>query len=373
MATITSGYIPTDLRVFSRATQSFKKDAMWGTSPWWVRKDKSTVHEIRGRKAFAVDVNSKGYTNLANNWAKATQWKAPGPSRLDLLFEVKHEIYEDVKNDPVTGLRIIGLEIRGQGGRAYKVLTQEGYVYDMREDQLLEAMIEVGIDKGGYVNGEWVWAVVGSQMKLVRVGSTNHTQLVALSKKRASKKIAAKDLVVGTIYSTASGTKQVFLGFVNSDYVKGKGQLWVEVPKYVDITDPEDSKGRQVMEDIVAFARDYYWSLKVTKTHSCKEVEGQINLPDGVINIMRQAWTARVTEAYTHYTNNISQRTWYRADMRKNPSNVRDALVIGTMRPVGSAVILDPEVKRVLDAIAPIIRDYDATPKGDRGRYWTNH
>lgn len=75
-------------------------------------------------------------------------------------------------------LQILSLEIRGQGGRAYKVIDQKNRLFDLREDTLLEVLTNVGIEPDGILPGEYLWSLQGSEMKLIRFGSEIHKELL---------------------------------------------------------------------------------------------------------------------------------------------------------------------------------------------------
>lgn len=132
----------------------------------------------------------------------------------------------DRENKGVAGYRILDLEVRSEGGRAYKVVSPEGFYIDLREDVLLDTIQEVGISPGGVLNGTYLFATVGSQMKLVREGSALHTELIEATTRRNSKKISAKDLEVGGVYATVGGDKFVFGGFVDTIDVKHKWERY---------------------------------------------------------------------------------------------------------------------------------------------------
>lgn len=125
-------------------------------------------------------------------------------------------------NTPMVGLRIIGLVIRGQGGRAYQVLVDGKYVFDLREDVLLDAMLNDGIGKNGALFGSYIFASVGSSMKLIRVGSLLHEKMIAATDYKTMKKIT--DLEVGGIYRNKKETV-LYLGYV---YTRALHVEWSE-------------------------------------------------------------------------------------------------------------------------------------------------
>ena len=84
----------------------------------------------------------------------------------------------ETENLPIKNVKIVDLDYRGNGGRAYKVILDDLYYVDMREDVILECIHNCGIEKGGKINGEFVWAKYGNHMKLIRVGSSLHEKFI---------------------------------------------------------------------------------------------------------------------------------------------------------------------------------------------------
>ena len=109
-----------------------------------------------------------------------------------------------MENKPISGLRVLSLEHRGQGGRAYKVVTPDGFYFDLREDILLDTMKTEGVAPGGILRGQYIWARVGAEMKLVRKGSELFRALLEASERSILSAIPLKQLKVGTVYETVS-------------------------------------------------------------------------------------------------------------------------------------------------------------------------
>jgi len=120
-------------------------------------------------------------------------------------------------NDPMP-IKILSLEKRNEGGRAYKIVTNENFFFDLREDVLLDTIINCEIVKG-VPTGKFIWATVGSEMKLVRVGSDLHKLLIESTEDGKKKKISQKDLEIGGIYRGKSKEKYVFVGFLDADFI----------------------------------------------------------------------------------------------------------------------------------------------------------
>lgn len=115
-----------------------------------------------------------------------------------------------VPNTPLDAT-IKSLEIRGEGGRAYKVYIEiagRDFMVDLREDTLMEVIKYYGIKPGGILDCKLVWARIGSSMKLVVDGGTIHLELLATQKLT---KIKNADMQIGYEYQTKSGQPEILL------------------------------------------------------------------------------------------------------------------------------------------------------------------
>jgi len=118
-----------------------------------------------------------------------------------------------VDNKPIDNIRIIGLERRGNGGRAYKILIDDLYLVDLREDVLMDTMNQHGIDPGRKLKGRYIWAKIGSQTKLIMVEGEVEKELQKTTEiKEKQQEIESKDLVVGGIYKMKSKA-MIFFGY----------------------------------------------------------------------------------------------------------------------------------------------------------------
>jgi len=124
-------------------------------------------------------------------------------------------------NVPIEDVVIKTLEHRGEGGRAYKILINNKYRYDLREDVLMDVILNEGIDAGGRLKGKFVFGIIGSQMKLILIGSKLYNDACVVDIKRKEKPI--KNFKPGHIYESITN-KEVFLG---------KGQL-LRINQYMD-------------------------------------------------------------------------------------------------------------------------------------------
>ena len=95
----------------------------------------------------------------------------------------------------------------------------------MREDVMLDCMFQQGIGVGGIVEGPFIFARVGSQMKPVRVGSLLHSLMIEATEH--NEKAAIKDYEIGGVYANKKGEEAVYLGIGYTRTAKG----WNTHPK----------------------------------------------------------------------------------------------------------------------------------------------
>jgi hypothetical protein len=124
----------------------------------------------------------------------------------------KNPLIDVLENKPLTNVRVASLEYRGNGGRAYKVIVNDLYYVDMREDVILDTMITCGIEKGALLKGEYVWTKYGAQMKLIRVGSQEYNNISKNPIPSEMKEIKAGDIEIGGVYESKSGNIEMYLG-----------------------------------------------------------------------------------------------------------------------------------------------------------------
>lgn len=201
----------------------------------------------------------------ARDWAKRFYY-----------HEIAGKIMEKIiNNDGKIKLRIVNLEQRSEGGRAYKVIDQNGCYFDFREDILLEAILSVGIRKGGYLNGTYLWAVLGSQNRLIRNDSVLHKELIKATEVSKNKVIPIKDLEVGGIYRGKAEGDHIFIGYAVDGATNKKRMLWFESRNWSD-------------EPIEKQMRKFSWAYKLKNSHAMRQKVGQIKIPDNIINIVQK-------------------------------------------------------------------------------------
>lgn len=206
---IKNGCIPKNITIFSNGKSKPYR--------WWEDLGSEEVDQMV-IKAFAVDSSSKDMLETARRWAENIRDYNKESGTYVKRNELK---VEELENKPFTGVKILGLEHRGNGGRAYKVITPGDYYFDLREEVLLDTLINEGVAKGGELQGSFVWGKVGSQMKLVRVDSKLYNELSDAGDRRSMKKVGAKELKVGRVYESKAGKKAIFLGWVSTIKIIG--------------------------------------------------------------------------------------------------------------------------------------------------------
>jgi hypothetical protein len=124
-----------------------------------------------------------------------------------------------------------------------------------------------------YFNGEFVWAVLGSQVRLVLVGSKLHGELLESVVRREKKIFPDSELEVGGIYTNRQGDDFVLIGMGTK-----------KVNKYlIQRLHTRGTPQQQVDENIIAL-RDFN-NPNWHHTSSFKVVYklGQVNLPIGTM------------------------------------------------------------------------------------------
>ena len=312
----------------------------------WLDFDANITEEMKVIPAFPANPKSKSNLETGRCWANNNKyiWDNTQNNYIEQALEI---IEETRKNNPISNIKIVTLEKRSVGGRAYKVLVDDKFYFDLREDVLLDTMLNCGVSKGGQLNGQFVWAIVGSQMKLIRVGSKLYDNLSTKTKEITLKKIPNDELEVGGIYQNKAGDTKVFCGFVDTlryTYVDKRnyynreksvasctkrsiinGSLWLEVyvSRYVKNDDDRIAAFTQVLSNIDGTG----YNVSVTKEHSFIKKFGKIELDKDIINTLKEYKKQKCVASLATYKKsmqndlyNSAERCWY------NERHMRDSL-----------------------------------------------
>jgi hypothetical protein len=119
----------------------------------------------------------------------------------------------EIENAPMKELQVIVNSFVGDRTGFY-VRTPEGYFFDIANDVLLDTISAVGIQPGGYLPGEYIWATVEGIIKIVRVGSSLFESVMEANERHVLTTLPKKGLQVGCIYESQTGSRGIFLGSV---------------------------------------------------------------------------------------------------------------------------------------------------------------
>ena len=217
MSKVAVGSIPEKITYVFSEQISVAVGCEWDIS-WHESDDGPKTVKQEVTPAFPVDSSDEKTMKRAIQWASQDGWDFETKSRKTK----KHDVQE-IENIPVSNVKVLSLEHRGQGGRAYKAIIHDFYI-DLREDVLMDTLLQVGVDPGGVLKGEYVWAKMGAQMKLVRVGSELHRLIVEFDSKKDVKPVGKGDLEIGGVYQDRKKNKAVFCGYVNTTNFKSEDE-----------------------------------------------------------------------------------------------------------------------------------------------------
>lgn len=290
-----TGNIPKNLTFFVKEPQS----VYWR----WDDVDNAPEKQFTVNPCYISDSENKKTLKTGEEWHKSYRYEYVNKqhTRID---SVKHFQFT-VPNVPFRNLRIITLEIRDQGGRAYKVCADIGghknLYFDMREDVLLDIIFENGIDKGGIINAEFIFARVNASMKAIRVGSALHAKMIEATTYHDVKPL--DKLEVGGIYESKTG-KSVYLGEfytrdlkfksspVDSRYMRHRNLTGTEEiinGYYIDVDELTRADKCYVFCKIYEHAPDklHDFAISIVKTHSYKKKAGTMTIPENFVMEMK--------------------------------------------------------------------------------------
>lgn len=307
MSTIKFGSIPENLKIFFKPQEEIK-----------FRWDDIEVNEdtrvVLGRPSFITDLSNKKTQSTAARWAEGYNYR----TKKDIPFDTVER-----PNTPINDVRVIGLDIRGNGGRAWQVLLDGIYVVDMREDVLMDCLLNGGVGPDAQLSGGFIFASVNSEMKIIRVGSLLHDKMLESTAYNA--KAAITELDVGGIYRNKKSTV-IYLGEVWTTHLEvtrtssgwSYGRHNNESFAYhlhnprktfltVEITD--DLLGEV---DFKKIKYDFtYWGMNFNKTisKSFKEKLGQAtNSPQEILDYIKENCIKKykITTQHPHYHSDYS-------------------------------------------------------------------
>lgn len=197
--------------------------------------------------AFIVDAYNTKTLNTAIQWAG-------GENECNIV---------ELDNTPIKNVTITGLDYRGNGGRAYKVIftipniIENAYV-DLREDTLVETMFSVGINAGAVLNGEYIWSCDNGS-RLLRIDSEKYNNLIKNNKQlEKPSETIQKITEPGTLYKTKNGSVRIYFGYGRSYY----NQCNAQIIEYAHITVNYNKNSHLEMKN-EAFTKEIIFTSKL--------------------------------------------------------------------------------------------------------------
>lgn len=189
-------------------------------------------NEISVKHTFPYNPSSKTAPETALRWGRTSTYDYATKKYIDSPEPVPVER----PNDPFQ-VTLIDLDIRGRGGRAYKVIDQDSRCFDLREDQLMEVFKHTGILPGGKIPGTFTW-VIDEVVKLALVDGDLHKKVIEeerkLEKLRHDQSTgaapSAATLVAGKVYKKRDESLWLFLGRVHRPGSNALNYALIEMP-----------------------------------------------------------------------------------------------------------------------------------------------
>lgn len=204
----------------------------------YVSRARSTSHDLSGSEikdvleTFAYNPESKTVPKTAERWASQSHYYTPKRGK-------QHVPIVETRDNVPFEVTITDLDVRTEGGRAYKVMDSERRLFDMREDQIMDAIHKFGILPGGRVPVPVVWGIAGSTLKLAIVGGTLYEEMLKNAKdlevEKASRSAgmlpSESTFKVGFIYSKKDSKQMMFLGFAQLAPDAKKYSVFIAMPE----------------------------------------------------------------------------------------------------------------------------------------------
>lgn len=220
---------------------------------------------------FAVDINNMNTNEKARIWAEGYKKLEP--------------IINEFDNKPINNVKLYDLEKRGLGGRAYKVLVYDQFVFDLREDTLLEILMYHKIEKG-IISCPLIFAVIGNQMKLIVENGKKHLEFMD------QKELPLENnFQPGSLLKNKLGDQLIFLGEATSF-----SDIWINTNIWKREKKRVYSQGYLVVHflknSIVENFSDiinFNLKLEIVKKISPKIFVQKIDLPNDFLKILKDS------------------------------------------------------------------------------------
>lgn len=254
--------------------------------------------------AFPVSDNDEKSLAIGKSWVEQNkrQWDPITKQWYDIDVVALVDVTE---NKPLKNIKVCSLEHRGEGGRAYKILIDDKYYVDLREDVLVDVMLKAGISVGGILGGTYIWGKLRNQMRIIRVGSELHNLLLDSNIKKDLPKIRKGDLEVGAIYKSRQGDCGIFIDYVNTTtmanasddfkfyYTTQKKAMLFYTPYSHE--DPVDSFNSMSNKNMC-------YKFKICSSHNYIEKIGSVTIDKDYVFLIRSAAKKEITDDILEFT-----------------------------------------------------------------------
>lgn len=173
--------------------------------------DKNKI--VKGRITHTADANDKyDYNKVSALTKKITSYSTRDP----IVIED-----EEADNVELTDIKLLNISTSGYNGRSYKALLNNKYIIDIREDVVMDTILNNGISKNGKLKGKFIWGRQNGKNRLVRVGSEIHSLLIEYEQRKSKPVLKPDTFVVGGVYQDKRKNKYIYLGKGNTvEYIK---------------------------------------------------------------------------------------------------------------------------------------------------------
>lgn len=202
----------------------------------------TTKGNIPSKVTYLYDKENKAL--IADNDSPVTQRKVEESTDLEILV---------CDNVPMDNIQI--KEYLGNDNYAVSISASgTDKVMDMSVefhcDKFMNEVIKDGIDKGGKLKGEFLWGTIDNRVKLILKDSNTYKNIKSYLKRKKSKPLSNKSLVIGGVYEDKQEVRYIYFGRIDTlryDYRRWAQGMHKAHPQYKFTRTP--------MKDVILFAK----------------------------------------------------------------------------------------------------------------------
>ena len=255
---------------------------------------------LKVNQTFVADYSNPSDVRNAEYAAqRSTYYDKPNVENIGLNKDI-------VDNKPINNIKLISLSLDRMD---YNVLVDDKYYVNIRRDILADVLINNEVKKG-VINAEFIWASSGKVLKLVRVDSDLHKNLLKAVSRNSLHVISDNKLEIGGIYASKRIDAAVYMGRVSTSrykntysqnkYRKINGHLFC----YLTIQQFASFSGLKSIENINPY------SFKLVTNHSFREKIGSSELNFDAIswakNLMKADFKTRFCKTLVNHRRDIN-------------------------------------------------------------------